>query len=158
MYYSTRGVQAEERDLFEVGESLGLNELVVLCCLQNHWLSHSPALQYGVAIKSTIKKLLLEEFLKNDKGIVNSDKYLAIKKALDSKEVEIEIEFLISIKPIFEFMTKFQMERPVIHLLHSSCVKLLKVALGRLFKSSIYIDKKGKTLKETDPERVSAKE
>ena len=41
----------------------------------------------------------------------NNVKYLAIKKALDSREVEVKIEFLISIKPIFdEFMTTFQIE------------------------------------------------
>ena len=51
-------------------------------------------------------------------------------------------------------MTKFQMEEPVTHLLHPSCVKLLTVALGRLLKSNVYIDKRGKALKETDPETV----
>ena len=72
-------------------------------------------------MKSALKKLLLEELPKNDKSIVNNDEYLAIKKALDSREVEIEIEFLISIKPILdEFMTKFQMEEPMIHFLHPS--------------------------------------
>ena len=55
------------------------------------------------SIKSALKNLLLEELPKNDKSIVNNDKYLAIKKDLDSRDVE--IEFLISIKPNFdEFM------------------------------------------------------
>ena len=39
----------------------------------------------------------------------------------------------------------------MIHLLHPSCVKLHKVALGRMLKS---IGNKDKTLKETDPEKV----
>ena len=51
-------------------------------------------------------------------------------------------------------MTKFEMGEPMIHLIHMSSVKLLKVALGRLLKSNIYNDKKGKALKETDPEKV----
>ena len=89
--------------------------------------------------KSAHKNLLLEELPKNDKSIVNNEKYLAIKKALDLREIE--IEFHISIKPICdEFMAKFQMQEPMIHLLHPSCVKLLKVALGRLLKSNINID------------------
>ena len=54
------------------------------------------------------------------------------KNALESKEVEVEIEFLLSIKPIFdEFLTRFQKEEPMIHLLHSNCEKLLKTAMGR---------------------------
>ena len=42
----------------------------------------------------------------------------------------------------------------MIHLLYPSFVRLLKVALGRLLKSNVYIDKKVKALKETDPEKV----
>ena len=42
------------------------------------------------------------------------------------------------------FMTKFQAEEPMIHLLYSNCEKLLKVALGRLMKSGEYMHKKGK--------------
>ena len=48
-------------------------------------------------------------------------------KALESKEVAVEIEFLLTIKPVFdEFMIKFQKEEPMIHLLYASSEKLLK--------------------------------
>lgn len=70
---------------------------------------------------------------------------MTIKESLESKEVEIEVEFLISIKPIFDsFMTKFQAEEPMIHLLYSNCEKLLKLAMGRLMKSENICTKKGK--------------
>ena len=59
---------------------------------------------------------------KNDKNITKNDKYMAIKNSQESKEVEIEVEFLISIKLSFDsFMTKFQAEEPMIHLLYSNC-------------------------------------
>ena len=84
-----------------------------------------------------------------------NDKYMAIKKSLVSKEVEIEIEFLISIKPIFDvFMTKFQAEEPMIHLLYSNCEKLLKSAMARLLKSDEYINIRGKDLLNVDPDDV----
>ena len=41
-----------------------------------------------------MKKLLLEEMPKNDKNITKNDKYMAIKKSLELKEVEIEVKFL----------------------------------------------------------------
>ena len=72
-------------------------------------------------------KKLLVEIGRNDKNIEMNDRYLAIKKALESKEVAVEIEFLLTIKPLFdEFMTKFQKEEPMIHLLYASSEKLLK--------------------------------
>ena len=85
-----------------------------------------------------------------------NDKYISIKKALESKEVDTEIAFLLSIKPVFdEFMTKFQRQEPMIHLLHPNCEKLLKTTMARLMKSKVYTDKKGKVLKEVDVEDLS---
>ena len=78
-----------------------------------------------------------------------------MKKAFESKEVEVEIEFLPSIKPIFDdFLTRLQKEEPVIHLLHSNCEKLLKTAMGRLMQSKAYTDKWHNALKELDCESV----
>ena len=62
--------------------------------------------------------MTLEEMTKN---IGKNDKYLVIKRGLESKEVWVEIEFLLIIKPVFdEFMTEFQREEPMIHLLYAS--------------------------------------
>ena len=51
---------------------------------------------------------------KNDKTIIKNDKYIVIKKALESKEVGVEIELLLNIKQIFEFLTRFQKEEPML--------------------------------------------
>ena len=94
--------------------------------------------------------------LPKDTSVSKSDKYISIKKALESKEVDTEIAFLLSIKPVFdEFMTKFQRQEPMIHLLHPNCEKLLKTTMARLMKSKVYTDKKGKALKEVDVEDLS---
>ena len=61
---------------------------------------------------------------------------MSIKRDLEYKEVAVEIEFIISTKPLFdEFTTKFQMEEQMIHMLYPSSVKLLKTAMSRLMKS-----------------------
>ena len=99
--------------------------------------------------KRCSQKLLLEEMPKNDKTIIKNDKYIVIKKALESKEVEVEIEFLLSIKPIFDdFLTRFQKEEPMIHRLHSNCEQLLKTAMGKLMQSNAYVDKRHNAFKE----------
>ena len=70
--------------------------------------------------------------------------------------MDTEIAFLMSIKPVFdEFMTKFQREEPVIHLLHPNCKKLLKTTMARLMKSKVYTEKKGMALKEIDVEELN---
>ena len=69
--------------------------------VQSQWGSLVPALQCLVTIKNAVVKLLLEDMAKNDKNIHKNDKYLSIKRALESKEVVVEIEFTISTKPLF---------------------------------------------------------
>ena len=95
LYYFFKRSSCRRKDIFEIQDSLGFVEWIVLHDVQNHWLSLLPALQYVVTIKSAVKKLLLNELPKNDKSMVNNDKYLAVKKALDSREVEAKIEFFI---------------------------------------------------------------
>ena len=92
---------------------------------------------------------------KNHKNISKNDKYLSIKRALESKEVDVEIEFIISTKPLFDdFMTKFQMEEPVIHMLYPNSVKLLKTAMSRVMKSKVCTEKSGVALKQAHVEDV----
>ena len=126
LYYFFKKSPCRKSELYEIEEKLGLDELVVLHHVQSLWLSLVPTLERFLTVKQALKKLLLEEMPKKDKNIGKNDKYLAIKRSLESKEVEIEVEFLISMKPIFDvFMTKFQAEEPMIHLLYPSCEKLL---------------------------------
>ena len=52
-------------------------------------------------------------------------------------------------------MTKFQAEEePMIHLRYSNCEKLLKVAMGQLMKSEVYMDRNGKDLQNVDVDDV----
>ena len=98
----------------------------------------------------------LVEIGRNDKNIEKNDRYLAIKKALESKEVAVEIEFLLTIKPVFdEFITNFQKEEPMSCLLYASSEKLLKTTMNRLLKEKAYMDRKGHKLKEVKVDEVN---
>ena len=79
-----------------------------------------------------------------------------IQKALESKEVAVEIEFVLTIEPVFdEFMTKFQKGEPMIHLLYASSEKLLKPTMSRLLKQKACMDRKGDKLKEVKVDEVN---
>ena len=146
---------ARREDLLVIEEALGLDELVLLRHVQSRWLSPVPALQRVISMKAALVKLFVDELPKNDKNITKNDKYWTIQNALESKEVEIQMEFLISIKPIFdEFLTKFQKEEPMIHLLYPNCEKLLKLTIGRPMKNKVYKDKRGEDLKKINVEKV----
>ena len=88
------------------------------------------------------------------KNISKSDKYLPIKRALEAKEVDVEIEFIISTKPLFNmFITKFKMEEPTVHMLCPN-VKLMKTAMSRLMKSKVFTEKYGAALNQVSVEYV----
>ena len=155
LYYFISKSPARREDLLVIEEALGLDELVLLRHVQSRWLSLVPALQRVISMKAALVKLFVDELPKNDKNITKNDKYWTIRNALESKEVEIQMEFLISIKPIFdEFLTKFQKEEPMIHLLYPNCEKLLKLTIGRLMKNKVYKDKRGEDLKKINVEKV----
>ena len=101
LYYFFKCSSCRRQDLFEIEDSFGLEELLVMHHAQSHWLSLVPALQHIVQIQDAIKKLL-QDLPKSDKRITANDKYLFIKRSLESKEVSLEMEFLVSIKPLFD--------------------------------------------------------
>lgn len=106
-------------------------------------------------IQGALKKLF-QDLPKSDKTIGKNDRYLSIKSAVESREVQLEMEFIKSIKPLFDdFLTKFQKEEPMVHLLSPSCQNLLKGVMGRLLKSTTFSGKEGKDLKSIPAEDVS---
>ena len=96
LYYFFKNNPCRREDLFEIKETLDLEELVLLHHTQCRWLSLIYALQRLTKVKEAVKKLI-NDIGRNDKNIGKNDKYLAIKRGLESKEVWVEIEFLLTI-------------------------------------------------------------
>ena len=59
-------------------------------------MSLIPAVQRLTKVKEAVKKLI-DDIGRNDKNNGKNDKYLTIKRGLESKEVWVEIEFLFTI-------------------------------------------------------------
>ena len=85
LYYFFKNNPCRREDLFEMEETLDLEELVLLHHTQCRWLSLIPALQRSTKVKEAVKKLI-DNIGRNDKSIGKNDKYLAIKRGLESKE------------------------------------------------------------------------
>ena len=155
LHYFFKHSSCKRQDLFEIEGLFCLEELLVMHHAQNCWLSLVPALQHIVQMQDAIKKLL-EDLPKFDKRITANDKYLFIKRSLESEEMSIEMEFHVSIKSLFDdFMTRFQKEEPMGHMLHNNCQQPLKVAVGRLLRSACFSDKEGKELTNINVDDVS---
>ena len=90
LFYFFSKSSCRHADLFEMEESLRLEELVLHHHVQSHWLSLVPALECLVQIKEALKKLLIEELPKQDKHIKDNEKHLDAKKGLESHEIAVE--------------------------------------------------------------------
>ena len=144
LFYFFKQRSCRKEDLLQIEESLGLDELIVLHHIQSHWLSLVPAVERVLQIQGALKKLF-QDLLKRDKTIHKNNRYLSIKSAVESREVQLEREFIKSIKPLFDdFLTKFQKEESMVHLLSPSCQNLLKGVMGRLLKSKLSVAKKAR--------------
>ena len=65
---------------------------------------------------------------------------------LTSPETMVQLYFLESLKPVFDqFLQLFQIEGPLIHILHQSVLQLLKQVMFRFLKQSVV---QGKTMSE----------
>ena len=74
LYYFFKRSSYRWKDLFEIEDSLGLEELIMPYHVQSQWFSFVPTLQHLVKIKDAVKKLLVKEMPKNDKNISKNDK------------------------------------------------------------------------------------
>ena len=54
------------------------------------------------------------------------------------------IHFLISVASIFsKYLSIFQKDEPLIHILHTECVSLLQQLMGRFLKADVFSGKSG---------------
>ena len=91
-------------------------------------------------MKSQLPALL--EYFKNlpdtDKKIKSNERYKKIMVILTTPETIVQLCFLKSIKPVFDrFLQMFQIEGPLIHILHQAMLDLLKQVMSRFLKQSV---------------------
>ena len=155
IYYFFRRSPTRRQDLIDIQQHLGLDEKMAMRHLPSRWLTLVPALERTIEMKASLVAVL-KDLVKTDKNLENDSKVQVILKSLQSRRLEAQMEFLVSVKPLFdEFLTRFQKEEPMIHKLYPGCEKLLKVAMSRMFKSEVYQSVEGRNLLHIDLDDVS---
>ena len=155
IYYFFRRSPTRRQDLIDIQQHLGLDEKMAMRHLPSRWLTLVPALERTIEMKASLVAVL-KDLVKTDKNLENDSKVQVILKSLQSRRLEAQMEFLVSVKPLFdEFLTRFQKEEPMIHKLYPGCEKLLKVAMSRMLKSEVYQSVEGRNLLHIDLDDVS---
>ena len=116
----------------------------------SRWLTLQPAiervLQQWSALTSYFKKLP-----QSDKTVEKNDKYKVIRKLLDNPGTLLQLNFLAAVSPLFtSFLTLFQQEGPLVHLLHGALCDLYRLLLMRFIRSDCASNKTCKQLMEVD--------
>ena len=79
-----------------------------------------------------------------------NESYRRICKAIQGKDVLIQMQFLISVKPVFDgILATFQRQEPLIHILHDECLQLARKLMLRFLKSEV-ADNSSKKLAQVD--------
>lgn len=155
IYYFFRRSPTRRQDLIDIQQHLGLDEKMAMRHLPSRWLTLVPALERTIEMKASLVAVL-KDLVKTDKNLEKDSKVQVILKSLQSRRLEAQMEFLVSVKPLFdEFLTRFQKEEPMIHKLYPGCEKLLKVAMSRMLKSEVYQSVEGRNLLHIDLDDVS---
>ena len=75
---------------------------------------------------------------KTVKVLDQNESYRRICKAIQGKDVLMQMQFLISVKPVFDgILSTFQHQEPLIHVLHDECLQLARKLMLQFMKSEV---------------------
>ena len=154
LYYFFKMSSARREDFEKVQHDLGMDEpLHFVRHVQTRWLTLIDAVERLVVRYDAAVKFFLEVIpsKSENKEALQSDRYKKIASALKSEETLIYINFLLSVKPVFDsYLCVFQKSGPLIHCLHQSMVDLIKMLLLRFVKADSVSALSSTELKELD--------
>lgn len=127
---------------------LDLNEVVLLRHVPTRWLTLQPAVVRVLSQWPAIIRYF-KELSSADKSVEKNEQYKSIKNLLDNPNTFVQLQFVADIAPLFSsFLSLFQNEGPMIHVLHSSLCELTTKLLLRFMKTDVVGAKSGKDLSE----------
>lgn len=144
----------------EVETFLGFDEELFIRHVQTRWLSLLPALERVVKTWEPLVKYFLTTLPKTAadartlKMVESNPKYIRICRMLKSPTTLIQINFLLSLSALYDkFLKLFQREDPLVHILHSEMMDLLRSFMLRFLKGTV-VDglKTGKNLQDFNVE------
>ena len=160
LFYWFKAHPARKEDYFKTQNELGFDEQLFIRHVSCRWLTLIPALTRIVDNWEPICSYFLKELPKvareerRERALEQNDSYKRICKALQGKDVLMQMQFLISVKPVFDaILSTFQRQEPLIHVLHDECVQLVRKLMLRFLKPEV-VDGSSKKLAQVDVQNV----
>lgn len=133
IFYLFRHSPCKREDFLEVETSLGFDEELFIRHVQTRWLSLLPALERVVKNWEPLVKYFLTKLpetataTRTLKMVESNPKYILICRMMKSPTTLIQINFLLSLSALYDrFLKLFQREDPLVHILHSEMMDLLR--------------------------------
>ncbi|MEW8547687.1 MAG: hypothetical protein AB2693_29620 [Candidatus Thiodiazotropha sp.] len=158
VFYWFHMYPARDEDLKKIQKDENMENLKFLRHVDSRWLSLVPALHRIHEQLPAVKKYFLQYIPNHEKRSTNLKKFKDIHEALkrDESIIKVEMEFLQSVKPLFDsFLTVFQAEGPMVHVLYASLVDMLKILMNRFVKQDLIRGKSGPELAKLDINKLS---
>lgn len=144
LFYWFKAHPARKEDYFKTQTDLGFDEQLFLRHVNCRWLTLIPALTRIVDNWEPIRSYFLKELPKaareekTGKVLDQNESYRRICKAIQGKDILMQMQFLISVKPVFDgILATFQRQEPLIHVLHDECLQLARKLMLRFMKSEV---------------------
>lgn len=127
-HYFFKHSSVQSSHLKEQQNVLGLPETVFLRHVSSPWLSLMPALEQVLEQLPALESVLAAKAPVRSNGIKECSS-----KSINNKEFHAKAFFADNAAEMFaKFLTLFQKSEPLLHILHSECVPLLKNSLGKV--------------------------
>uniref|UniRef100_L7M0A4 HAT C-terminal dimerisation domain-containing protein n=1 Tax=Rhipicephalus pulchellus TaxID=72859 RepID=L7M0A4_RHIPC len=129
-------------------KDLGIPEHVFLRHVNNRWLTFLDSLERVLEQYDVLKAFFRSEAVVRPSGAVLRDRLAA---ALSDKKIKAKMLFLRSTAELFiGFQAIFQRQEPLIHVVYSESVSLVRKLLSRFMRHDAYSSLNGAQLKQLD--------
>ena len=164
LFYFFKSSPCKREDFLDVEYELGFDEEMFIRHVQCRWLTLIPALKRIVKNFEPLCEYFLKELPKTatqnktPKLLEKNETYNRICRTLKAPATLIQMNFLISLKPLYDkFLKLFQREDPLIHILYSEMKDLLRAFMLRFLKNSdVSAQNTGKKLLEVNVEEKNS--
>ena len=118
--------------------------------VESRWLTLSPALLWVVEQFDGLKQYFLLDVSAKQPSILHSKTYKKISDQIKCKDILTQIHFVAAVADIFNwFLVFFQIDKSLIHILHSECVLLVLPIVAIFLKQEVYAELGAKELHGT---------
>ena len=154
MFYWFKQSACRREDLASVQEELGIAQQQFLRHVNCRWLTLEPAINRIIDRWETLKEYIMTLQTTN-KACEKSARYKRIRRLIQDPAFMMQLHFLRAACPLFsKFLTLFQSEGPLVHILHESLTDVLRSTMLRFMKANVVVDKKGKDLFSIDVKKT----